>query len=130
MPRRRRHVRGPASTPGRFPPIYRPPLGLPLAWQDETSGVLGAAVRAFVAHSAAQGPQPEAGQIELVRAISSALGAGVRRVRRPRALRISVGACGSCARRRRSPSGSLGALIWALTPCSNPEGAGVFSAVV
>ena len=30
-----------------IPVMYRPPLGLPLRWQDETSGELVAAVQAF-----------------------------------------------------------------------------------
>lgn len=51
-----------------IPPIYRLPLGLPLAWQDETTGQLPAAVRAFYAHGARMGPAPSAEQLALIHA--------------------------------------------------------------
>lgn len=50
-----------------MPGFYRPPLGLPLNWQDETTGVLPGAVWAFINHCAdnrAPAPTPE--QLALV----------------------------------------------------------------
>lgn len=34
----------------RMPPFYRPPFGGPLRWQDDTSGELPRAVKAFFKH--------------------------------------------------------------------------------
>ena len=45
---------------------YRPPLGLPLYWRDEVSGVLPAAVWAYLHHMAGAGPAPTAEQLALV----------------------------------------------------------------
>ena len=37
-----------------FPP-YRPPLGLPVAWQDDVSGTLPQVVMAYFAHGSGRG---------------------------------------------------------------------------
>ncbi len=52
--------------PSRIPNFYRPPIGGPLRWQDDVSGELPAAMKAFVDHHVVKTPiTPE--QIELVR---------------------------------------------------------------
>lgn len=50
----------------RVPPIYRPPLGGPLRWQDDQSGVLPAAVMAYVGYRIGEDPEPTAEQLALV----------------------------------------------------------------
>jgi len=50
----------------RIPPIYRPPFGLPLRWQDDESGVLPSAVRAYI-DDRLGGCKATPEQIELVR---------------------------------------------------------------
>jgi hypothetical protein len=52
--------------PTAVPAIYRPPFGLPLNWQDETSGTLPAAVRAFIGYQADRKARPTAVQLWLV----------------------------------------------------------------
>lgn len=51
-----------------FKGVYRPPLGLPLRWQDEQSGLLPAAVMAYYYHGAhpADHKAPTPGQMSLV----------------------------------------------------------------
>lgn len=48
-----------------LPPFYRPPLGLPLYWGDETSGALPAAVGAYIGASVG-GPEPSAVQLRML----------------------------------------------------------------
>lgn len=55
----------------RVPPIYRPPLGLPLRWQDDQTGEVPAAVNAFFDYriGISQGPPkppPTADQFALL----------------------------------------------------------------
>jgi hypothetical protein len=54
-----------------LPETYRPPLGLPLRWQDEESGALPAAVRAYFEHQTGKGPAPDPEALELLRAYLS-----------------------------------------------------------
>ena len=51
-----------------FKRFYRPPLGLPLRWQDEQSGLLPTAVWAYYNHVArpATHPEPTRDQMSLV----------------------------------------------------------------
>lgn len=42
----------------RMPAIYRPPMGLPLRWQDEQSGELSKAVWAYINHGAGKTKTP------------------------------------------------------------------------
>jgi hypothetical protein len=45
-------VPGTDSRLSRIPRVYRPPVGGPLRWQDDVTGVLPAAVKAFFADQA------------------------------------------------------------------------------
>lgn len=46
---------------------YRSPLGLPLYWKDEQSGVLPAAIWAFINHKVDSAEPPTVDQIKLIR---------------------------------------------------------------
>ena len=51
-----------------FPRFYLPPVGGPLYWRDETTGVLAGAILVFIAHVANKSnAAPSADQIELIR---------------------------------------------------------------
>lgn len=50
----------------RVSPIYRPPLGLPLRWQDDVSGQVPAAVNAYFDHQLGKGPAPTTEQWSLL----------------------------------------------------------------
>jgi len=51
-----------------MPTTYEPPLGTPLYWRDEVTGVLGAAIWAYISHGAEPDnyPAPSADQLALV----------------------------------------------------------------
>lgn len=51
-----------------MPTTYEPPLGTPLYWRNEVTGVLGAAIWAYIAHGAEPTvqPAPSAEQLALV----------------------------------------------------------------
>lgn len=52
----------------RMPKFYVPPFGTPVYWRDEQSGVLVAAIEAYMdSRIIRKGPQPTAEQIELIR---------------------------------------------------------------
>jgi hypothetical protein len=50
----------------RIPQVYRPPLGLPLRWQDDVSGELPAAVRSYLDHRCGESPAPPAALLDLL----------------------------------------------------------------
>lgn len=50
----------------KIPTIYRPPMGLPLYWRDEVSGVLPAAVTKYLNHVAFGAARPDAAELELL----------------------------------------------------------------
>ncbi len=54
-------------TTSRMPAIYRPPTGGPLRWQDDVTGVLPAAVLAFLDFSLGVNVAFTAEQLDLVR---------------------------------------------------------------
>lgn len=53
-----------------IPNVYRPPLGLPLYWRDDQSGVLADAIKAYL-DERIEGKQMTAEQFDLVRAFLS-----------------------------------------------------------
>jgi hypothetical protein len=50
----------------RMPRSYLPPFGTPLYWRDEQSGVLGAAMNAYLAHRVESAPEPTSEQVQLL----------------------------------------------------------------
>lgn len=51
-----------------IPNFYRPPLGLPLYWHDEVSGILRIAVHAYLEHRiSAHKPAPDSEQFALLK---------------------------------------------------------------
>lgn len=50
----------------RVPPIYRSPLGLPLRWQDDTSGELPTTMRKYFKFMCGDGPEPAADERTLI----------------------------------------------------------------
>lgn len=49
-----------------MPDFYLPPLGLPLRWQDEVTGMLATAIDAFLTYQVGEGPEPAEAQVGLI----------------------------------------------------------------